>query len=302
MLMSKSEEFPDIPDFLRVSKRKKGKQRPQQREHATSVHAPEERESAEHAALRAAYGHRLPRGFDSWDFLRQMLSEKQEARVERREERTRRLAEMIPLADLAQRLEISPRDARRALRRDPVTLTPEARRVHRRLPKLARMRHFDPADAADVTLVLREGVAVLREAGSLLAETRKTRGSKTMLEPNAVIVARGKNPKHEGSAAHERWNLLLRCDGKTVAEFLRDRGNPTTLRNAVARGVVQLRQSQQTEERKDDAGAAEKGTRERGRAGSKRLPANEAGSDRGGRERKSEKNKRGSSRGARRKK
>jgi hypothetical protein len=58
--------------------------------------------------------------------------------------------------------------------------------------------------------------------------------------PQGTIRVRGTNPKKAGTGAHARWKLLLEHDGKTVAEFLKAKGNPTTLQNALAKKVVEV--------------------------------------------------------------
>lgn len=47
-----------------------------------------------------------------------------------------------------------------------------------------------------------------------------------------------KNPKKENTDAWSRWELLFQHDGKTIGEFVKNHGNPTTLRNAVRSGHV----------------------------------------------------------------
>lgn len=48
------------------------------------------------------------------------------------------------------------------------------------------------------------------------------------------------NPKKENTGPWKRWELLFSHAGKTVAVFLANKGNPTTLANAVKQGYVGL--------------------------------------------------------------
>ena len=58
-------------------------------------------------------------------------------------------------------------------------------------------------------------------------------GPKPEFDSGAVIQFPGDNPKKEGSAPFERWSLLKKHHGKTVAVFLEAGGNPVTLKNAL---------------------------------------------------------------------
>lgn len=49
-----------------------------------------------------------------------------------------------------------------------------------------------------------------------------------------------KNPKRAGTDAHVRWELMFSYVGKTVAEYIGDKGNPTTLKNAIKAGYVKV--------------------------------------------------------------
>lgn len=61
------------------------------------------------------------------------------------------------------------------------------------------------------------------------------------LDPSASLtVVNAANPKKAGSAAHGRWALLLEGGHATVQAFLDAKGNPETLKNAVAKGYVKL--------------------------------------------------------------
>lgn len=56
-----------------------------------------------------------------------------------------------------------------------------------------------------------------------------------------IKVVNKKNPKKAGSDAWGRWEVLFAADGKTVGEYVKMIGsNPTTLRNAVAKGFVKV--------------------------------------------------------------
>lgn len=49
------------------------------------------------------------------------------------------------------------------------------------------------------------------------------------------------NPHREGSAPHRRWEYLFEHDGRTVRAYAENRGNMTTLENAIKRGYVEVR-------------------------------------------------------------
>jgi hypothetical protein len=49
-----------------------------------------------------------------------------------------------------------------------------------------------------------------------------------------------KNPKRAGTDAHVRWEVMFGYAGKTVAEYIGDKGNPTTLKNAIKAGYVKV--------------------------------------------------------------
>ncbi len=89
--------------------------------------------------------------------------------------------------------------------------------------------HFAPELLQTVVNVIREykpGITKTARRSEFLATSR--------------ILWKGKNPKREGSDAFARWEYLRSCNGKTVAEFLASGGNPTTLKNAVAKKHVKL--------------------------------------------------------------
>lgn len=89
-----------------------------------------------------------------------------------------------------------------------------------------------------------------REEAELVKNTiRKwTPPPKTQRRSVSVDLDRGKtirytakeNPKKPGSSAHARWEKLIGFSGKTVGEYLDDKGNPTTLLNAVSMQKVEL--------------------------------------------------------------
>jgi hypothetical protein len=49
------------------------------------------------------------------------------------------------------------------------------------------------------------------------------------------------NPKKQGSSAWGRWEVMFGHDGLTVGEFIKNHGNPTTLKNAVKMGYVEVK-------------------------------------------------------------
>ena len=51
------------------------------------------------------------------------------------------------------------------------------------------------------------------------------------------------NPKKEGSAPYPRWSLMFSYadNGKTVGEFIKGGGNPTTLKNAILQKWVKVK-------------------------------------------------------------
>lgn len=75
-------------------------------------------------------------------------------------------------------------------------------------------------------------------AGTKKAPAEK-REAPSEFDPAGVLSrVRDGNPKKEGSAAFKRWALMFRhCElGSSMSEFLKDGGNPETLRNAVIKG------------------------------------------------------------------
>jgi hypothetical protein len=58
-----------------------------------------------------------------------------------------------------------------------------------------------------------------------------------------IIRERDGNPKKEGSPPWKRWQTMFSYadGGKTVGEYVKDGGNPTTLKNAVLQGWVKVK-------------------------------------------------------------
>ena len=80
-----------------------------------------------------------------------------------------------------------------------------------------------------------------RSAGSS-ATTKAERAAVDVQDAAKLSSLRDGNPKKEGSAAWKRWDLLLdhARKGSNVGAFLKDGGNPETLRNAVLKGWVKM--------------------------------------------------------------
>jgi hypothetical protein len=92
-----------------------------------------------------------------------------------------------------------------------------------------------PVTLAHVERVIREYVPPVSRAGGQKAD-------EALFDPAHVIVVRAKkNPRREGTAAHERMVLLMAHHKMTVAVFLGDGGNPTTLKNAVAKQWAEVK-------------------------------------------------------------
>lgn len=90
--------------------------------------------------------------------------------------------------------------------------------------------HFEPGDAtqARVLRVLESYVPPVRRGGSLK--------SASLFAPSDVIhVLIKKNPRQEGSGAYDRMNVLMKHNGRSFADFVQAGGNPTTLKNAIAK-------------------------------------------------------------------
>jgi hypothetical protein len=56
-----------------------------------------------------------------------------------------------------------------------------------------------------------------------------------------IMVLVPRNPRKPGSAKYERMALLLKHNGKTVAEFAEVGGNLETLRNAIKEQIVEVK-------------------------------------------------------------
>lgn len=109
---------------------------------------------------RRVLGEDIGPAWDSGDarsvaWARDHLIQVEAGREIRRAERDRARTEMVSIAEIAAGLGCRARAVKRALRHD----TPEAKKLRRRLPKLARMRRFAATDAADVMVVVRAGIA-----------------------------------------------------------------------------------------------------------------------------------------------
>jgi hypothetical protein len=68
--------------------------------------------------------------------------------------------------------------------------------------------------------------------------TKQERRAQDLPMDSVIKRLKPKNPKRENTDAWTRWELLFQHDGKTVGEFIKSHGNPTTLRNAVKAGYV----------------------------------------------------------------
>lgn len=68
--------------------------------------------------------------------------------------------------------------------------------------------------------------------------TKQEKKAQDLPMDSVIKRLKPKNPKRENTDAWTRWELLFQHDGKTIGEFVRAHGNPTTLRNAVRTGYV----------------------------------------------------------------
>lgn len=80
----------------------------------------------------------------------------------------------------------------------------------------------------------------------LVAGGRKANGRRAApadLPEGVLVRLKAGNPKAAGSDAHKRWELLLDMaeKGATVAAFIAAKGNATTLKNAMAKGYVEVK-------------------------------------------------------------
>lgn len=62
------------------------------------------------------------------------------------------------------------------------------------------------------------------------------------LKKKKLKIVKNGNPKKAGSAPRVRWTLLLRKakQGASVTDYITANGNPTTLRNTIKQGYVEL--------------------------------------------------------------
>ncbi len=130
---------------------------------------------------------------------------------------------------------------------------PDEQPLGLRLTDTERAKAWADAPPAQATRVTSRGaaprqgedLATSRLRAELAAEgRRKVAGApKDRADPpvaGRIVVANSTNPKKAGTGAHKRWALLFSHDGKTVAEYVRARGNVTTLANAMAKGNVRV--------------------------------------------------------------
>jgi hypothetical protein len=83
----------------------------------------------------------------------------------------------------------------------------------------------------------KKGVSAPRVTrGDLL--TKQEKKAQDLPMDSVIKRLKPKNPKKENTDAWTRWELLFQHDGKTIGEFVKNHGNPTTLRNAVRSGHV----------------------------------------------------------------
>jgi hypothetical protein len=148
------------------------------------------------------------------------LAERAARRDEEKASRPKRinpLAGLIPLKQiLAEMGESAPR------RRHAMLAIESAGLVHTRF-------HFEPGEAT---------LARVRRALEQYRPEKKERGARP---PEGVIrLLTQTNPKRAGTGGHERFALLMRCDGRTTSEFAAAGGNPRTLLNAVADGRARI--------------------------------------------------------------
>jgi hypothetical protein len=159
--------------------------------------------------------------------IAEMEAEKERRRVEREarraEEKERRPRRTNPLRGLVPLKEILAGMGEGAPRRRHAMLAIEsAGLVHTRF-------HFEPGEAT---------LARVRRALEQYRPEKKKRGARP---PEGVIrLLTQTNPKRAGTGGHERFALLMRCDGRTTSEFAAAGGNPRTLLNAVADGRARI--------------------------------------------------------------
>jgi hypothetical protein len=88
-----------------------------------------------------------------------------------------------------------------------------------------------------------KGVKVKITRDDLLSKGEKKAASLTLPMESKIVRVRDGNPKSENTAPWKRWHLMFSYadGGKTVEEFIKGGGNPTTLKNAVAMGWVTVK-------------------------------------------------------------
>jgi hypothetical protein len=64
----------------------------------------------------------------------------------------------------------------------------------------------------------------------------------TRLEKKKIKRVQTGNPKKAGTAARSRWTSLFKSakQGASVADYISAKGNPRTLKNAIAKGYIEL--------------------------------------------------------------
>lgn len=83
---------------------------------------------------------------------------------------------------------------------------------------------------------------VRRALEDQLPPDRRRRAAASEFPPEAkIVVLVRKNPRREGSGAHDRMQKVMGSHRATVAQFLESGGNPTTLQNAVAKKWAEVK-------------------------------------------------------------
>jgi hypothetical protein len=86
-----------------------------------------------------------------------------------------------------------------------------------------------------------KGIKVNVQRDDLKSKSEKAADRAALPLDEKITRAKDGNPKREGTDAWKRWHLLFECAGKTVGEFVKMGGNPTTLKNAVKLGYVKVK-------------------------------------------------------------
>jgi hypothetical protein len=62
------------------------------------------------------------------------------------------------------------------------------------------------------------------------------------LEKKKIKRVQTRNSKNAGTAARARWTSLFKSakQGASVADYISAKGNPRTLKNAIAKGYIEL--------------------------------------------------------------